>query len=113
MMGTLLPETCREVEINILRSIVHLFGLIWKRLYRDAGSTKHKHTHKCVLVWTECVSFRLGTSENGNKALNFTDWENFLTSELSLTLNLLTWKNGELTIMPADGRWDLTRRLKG
>jgi len=26
MMGTWLPETCREVEINILRSSVHLVG---------------------------------------------------------------------------------------
>jgi hypothetical protein len=30
-----------------------------------------------------------------------------------LTLILLTWRNGELLIMPEDGRWDLTRRLKG
>jgi len=36
-MGTYFPETCREVEINILRSSVHPVGLIWKRLYRDAG----------------------------------------------------------------------------
>jgi hypothetical protein len=28
-----------------------------------------------------------------------------------LTLNPLMWKNGELLIMPADGRWDLTGRL--
>jgi len=28
-MGTSLPETCREVEINILRSSVHLLGFIW------------------------------------------------------------------------------------
>jgi len=25
------PETCREVEINTLRSCVHLVGFIWKR----------------------------------------------------------------------------------
>jgi len=31
MMGTQLPKTCREVEINILRSSVHLVGFIWKR----------------------------------------------------------------------------------
>ena len=40
-MGTYLPKTCREVEINILRSSVHLVGFIWKKLYRDARSTKH------------------------------------------------------------------------
>jgi len=40
--GHIMPETCREVEINILRSSVHLVGLICKRLYRDARSTKHK-----------------------------------------------------------------------
>jgi len=28
MMGTQLSETCREVEINILRSSVHLVGFI-------------------------------------------------------------------------------------
>jgi len=28
-MGTYLPETRREVEINILRSSVHLVGFIW------------------------------------------------------------------------------------
>ena len=28
MMDTYLPETCREVEINILRSSVHLVGFI-------------------------------------------------------------------------------------
>jgi len=33
---------CREVEINILRTGVHPVGLIWKRLYTDAKSTKHK-----------------------------------------------------------------------
>ena len=41
-MGTKLTETCREAEINILRSSVHPVGFIWKRLYRDARSTKHK-----------------------------------------------------------------------
>ena len=30
-MGTQLPETCREVEINMLRSSVHLVGVIWKK----------------------------------------------------------------------------------
>jgi len=30
-----------------------------------------------------------------------------------LTLILLTWKNGELIIMPANSRWDLIRGLKG
>ena len=42
-MGTKLPETCREFEINMLRSSLHLFGLVWKRLYRDVLSTKHKN----------------------------------------------------------------------
>jgi len=37
-----LPETCREVEINILRSGMHLVGFIRKRLYRDVRSRKHK-----------------------------------------------------------------------
>ena len=40
-----LPETCREVEINVLRSNVHLVRFIWKRLYRYARSTKHKILH--------------------------------------------------------------------
>ena len=31
MMGTQLPETCREVEINILRSSVQLVSFIWKK----------------------------------------------------------------------------------
>jgi len=31
----------------------------------------------------------------------------------NLTLILLTWKNGELLIMPANSRWDLIRGLKG
>jgi hypothetical protein len=30
-----------------------------------------------------------------------------------LTLILLTWSIGWAPIMPANGRWDLTRRLKG
>ena len=30
-----------QVEINILRSSVHLVGFISKRLYREARSTKH------------------------------------------------------------------------
>ena len=30
-----------------------------------------------------------------------------------LTLILLTWRNGELLIMPANGRWDLIQSLKG
>jgi len=38
-----LPETCREAKINIRRSSVHLVGLIWKRLYRNARSTKQKN----------------------------------------------------------------------
>jgi len=29
MMGTQLPETCTEVEINILRSSVYILGFIW------------------------------------------------------------------------------------
>ena len=29
-----------------------------------------------------------------------------------LTLILLTWRNGELLIMPTNSRWDLIRRLK-
>ena len=41
-MGTWLSETCREVEINIPRSNVHLVGFTWKRLYKDGLSTKHK-----------------------------------------------------------------------
>jgi hypothetical protein len=31
----------------------------------------------------------------------------------NLTLILLTWRNGELLIMPANSRWDLIRVLKG
>jgi len=31
----------------------------------------------------------------------------------NLTLILLTWRNGELLIMPANSRWDLIRGLKG
>ena len=31
----------------------------------------------------------------------------------NLTLILLTWKNGEPLIMPANSRWDLIQRLKG
>jgi len=31
-MDTQLPETRREVEINILRSSVHLVGFIWKNI---------------------------------------------------------------------------------
>jgi len=42
MMDIPLPKTCRGVEMNILRSSVHLVGFIRKRLYRDARSTKHK-----------------------------------------------------------------------
>jgi len=34
-------------------------------------------------------------------------------SMMSLTLILLTWNKGELVIILADGRWDLTWRLKG
>ena len=30
-----------------------------------------------------------------------------------LTLILLTWRKGELLIMPANSRWDLIQRLKG
>ena len=30
-----------------------------------------------------------------------------------LTFILLTWRNGELLIMPANSRWDLIQRLKG
>jgi len=37
-----LPETCREVEINILRGSVDIVDLIRKILYWDARSTKHK-----------------------------------------------------------------------
>jgi len=33
MMDTQLPETCREVEINILRGSVQLVGCIWKNEY--------------------------------------------------------------------------------
>ena len=44
-MGTQLPETCTEVEINILRSSVHLVGFIWKGLYREARSTKGQKSH--------------------------------------------------------------------
>ena len=40
-METWLSETCRKVELNILRSSVHLVCFIWKRLYRDVRSTKH------------------------------------------------------------------------
>jgi len=36
------------------------------------------------------------TSEAGSRTLEY------------LTLILLTWKNAELLIKPADGRWDLT-----
>ena len=31
----------------------------------------------------------------------------------NLTLILLTWKNSDLLIMPANSRWDLIRGLKG
>ena len=31
----------------------------------------------------------------------------------NLTFILLTWKNGELLIMPANSKWDLIRGLKG
>jgi len=41
-MGTSLSETCREVEINMLRSSVHLVGFILKRLYRDERSKNIK-----------------------------------------------------------------------
>ena len=41
-MGTHLPETYREVEINLLRSSVHLVGFIWKR----------QHTYLPLLLCT-------------------------------------------------------------
>jgi len=40
MIGTQLPETCREVEINILRSSVHLVGFISK--------SKNVHFNSCI-----------------------------------------------------------------
>ena len=54
-MGTQLPETSREVEINVLRSSVHLVGLVWNSLYRDARSTEHtkkKHKNICLPAGT-------------------------------------------------------------
>jgi hypothetical protein len=48
-MVTYLPETCREVVINILRISVLLVGFICKRLYRDTRSTKHE-IHVCRFV---------------------------------------------------------------
>jgi hypothetical protein len=41
VLDNCVPKTCREVEINILRSSVHPAGFIWKRPYRDTRSTKH------------------------------------------------------------------------
>ena len=47
LMGTLLPETCSEVEINILRSSVHLVGFTW----RGGGETIVDHqTWTCVIT---------------------------------------------------------------
>ena len=43
-MGTQLPETCREIETNILRSSAHLVGFIWKRLYRNVGQQNTEYT---------------------------------------------------------------------
>jgi len=57
--ATLVFFKCREVEINIPRSSVHLFGFIWKRLYRNALSTKHKNqfdvwlTVHCSSMWNK------------------------------------------------------------
>jgi len=48
MMGTQLPETCRKVEINILRNSVQLVGFICKRLYRDAGQQNIKTNAKLI-----------------------------------------------------------------
>jgi hypothetical protein len=57
MMGTQFPETCTEVEINVLRSSVHLVGFIWKRLYRDVRSTKHKIQHRIsFVVFVLCIT---------------------------------------------------------
>ena len=50
-MGSQLPETCREVEINILRKSVHLVGFIWKRFYRDARSKNIKFFFLVCLIF--------------------------------------------------------------
>ena len=41
--GHIIPETCREGEINILRSSMHLVGFIRKRLHRDVGQQSIKY----------------------------------------------------------------------
>jgi len=41
--GHIVARNMREVEINVLRSIVDLVGFIWKRLYRMHGQQNTKY----------------------------------------------------------------------
>jgi len=42
IMGKYLPETCRYVEINILKSSVNLVGSILKIVYMNVGQQNMK-----------------------------------------------------------------------
>jgi len=74
---TQLPETCREVEISILRSSVHLVGFIWNRLYWDVRPTKHKILYRS---WKkrDCI-FELSVISIMYPLLRILDLYNFIS----------------------------------
>ena len=53
-MGTQLPKTCTEVEINILRSSVHLVGFISNRLLVKNAHTNNVKPNSWL---SECAFF--------------------------------------------------------
>ena len=65
MIGTQLPETCREVEINILRSSVHLVGFIWKkkelqlRLMKVGRPYSFRDLHKPVIIRSRTAEIQI------------------------------------------------------
>jgi len=65
MMGTQLPRTCREVEINILRSSVHLVGFIRKRKEKKKNTVDHQ-------AWTCIITVKNGMERIWQKSL----WDN-------------------------------------
>ena len=97
--------------------------LILRRNERDMVKKFYPFFHvKCQLffwdineTWIYSTDFRQNTQISNFMKILSVGAELFHASRWDLTrrltLILLTWRIGELLIMPADARWDLTRRL--
>ena len=62
--GHIVAETCREVEINILRSSVHLVGFIWKSFLPSITKVSSSEYKKLIMHFAVYLVSRLSNFES-------------------------------------------------